>query len=71
MTQSLGFRRIARGTPGCLRLCVRRLKEGLEGVEIGLIGVPFDGGVTNRTGARPRAARDSKSIEPHEKGESS
>ena len=27
-------------------------REDLEGVDIGLIGVPFDGGVTNRTGTR-------------------
>ena len=26
--------------------------EDLQGVDIGLIGVPFDGGVTNRTGTR-------------------
>ncbi len=26
--------------------------EDLSGVDIGLIGVPFDGGVTNRSGAR-------------------
>ena len=34
--------------------------EKLEDVDIGLVGVPFDGGVTNRTGARhgPRQIRD-------------
>jgi guanidinopropionase len=35
-----------------------------KGVDIGLIGVPFDGGVTNRTGARhgPREVRNSSSL---------
>ncbi len=34
--------------------------ENLDNVDIGLIGVPFDGGVTNRTGARhgPRRIRN-------------
>jgi guanidinopropionase len=34
--------------------------EALAEVDIGVIGVPYDGGVTNRTGARhgPRAVRD-------------
>ena len=35
-------------------------KPDLAGVEIGICGVPFDGGATNRVGARhgPRAVRD-------------
>ena len=39
-------------------------REDLTGVEIGLIGVPFDGGVTNRTGARhgPREIRNQSSL---------
>ena len=34
------------------------------GVEIGLVGIPFDGGVTNRTGARhgPREVRNQSSL---------
>ena len=38
--------------------------ESLEGVEIGVIGVPFDGGVTHRTGARhgPRAVREQSAL---------
>ncbi|MBI3506608.1 MAG: agmatinase [Proteobacteria bacterium] len=38
--------------------------ENLEEVDIGLIGVPFDGGVTNRTGARhgPREMRNQSSL---------
>jgi guanidinopropionase len=38
--------------------------ESLEDVDIGLIGVPFDGGVTNRTGTRhgPRSVRDQSSL---------
>jgi guanidinopropionase len=38
--------------------------EDLAGVEIGLVGVPFDGGVTNRTGARhgPREIRNQSSL---------
>jgi guanidinopropionase len=36
----------------------------LDGVEIGLVGVPFDGGVTNRPGARhgPREVRNQSSL---------
>jgi guanidinopropionase len=39
-------------------------RENPEGVEIGLIGVPFDGGVTNRTGTRhgPREIRNQSSL---------
>ena len=39
-------------------------REDLEGLEIGLVGVPFDGGVTNRTGARhgPREIRNQSSL---------
>lgn len=38
--------------------------EEWAGIEIGLIGVPFDGGVTNRTGARhgPREIRNQSSL---------
>lgn len=38
--------------------------QSLEGVDIGLIGVPFDGGVTNRPGARhgPREVRNQSSL---------
>ena len=38
--------------------------ELLADADIGVIGVPFDGGVTNRTGARhgPRAVRDQSSL---------
>jgi guanidinopropionase len=38
--------------------------EDWSGVEIGLIGVPFDGGVTNRPGARhgPREVRNQSSL---------
>ena len=36
----------------------------LEGLDIGVAGVPFDGGATNRAGARhgPRAVRDLSSL---------
>jgi len=39
-------------------------REDLTGIDIGLIGVPFDGGVTNRTGARhgPREIRNQSSL---------
>jgi guanidinopropionase len=39
-------------------------REDLAGVDIGLIGVPFDGGVTNRTGTRhgPREVRNQSSL---------
>lgn len=38
--------------------------QDLNAVDIGIIGVPFDGGVTNRTGARhgPRSLRDQSSL---------
>ena len=38
--------------------------EQLDEAEIGVIGVPFDGGVTNRTGTRhgPRAVREQSSL---------
>jgi guanidinopropionase len=38
--------------------------ESLADVDIGLIGVPFDGGVTNRTGTRhgPRAVREQSTL---------
>ena len=39
-------------------------RETAEGVDIGVIGVPFDGGVTNRTGARhgPRGVREQSTL---------
>jgi guanidinopropionase len=38
--------------------------QQLADVDIGIVGVPFDGGVTNRSGARhgPRAVRDQSSL---------
>ena len=38
--------------------------ESWDDVDIGLVGVPFDGGVTNRTGARhgPREIRNQSSL---------
>lgn len=49
------------GLPTFLRAPYR---EDLTDVDIGLIGVPFDGGVTNRTGARhgPREIRNQSSL---------
>lgn len=40
------------------------LVDSLEGVDIGVVGIPFDGGVTNRTGARhgPRAVREQSTL---------
>jgi guanidinopropionase len=42
----------------------RPLSDDPAGVDIGVIGVPFDGGVTNRTGARhgPRAVREQTTL---------
>ena len=39
-------------------------QEDLDAVDIALIGVPYDGGVTNRTGARhgPREIRNQSSL---------
>jgi guanidinopropionase len=41
-----------------------RYSETFQDVDIGLVGVPFDGGVTNRTGARhgPREIRNQSSL---------
>jgi len=41
-----------------------RHQLSLEGLDIGIVGVPFDGGATNRVGARhgPRAVRDLSSL---------
>jgi len=49
------------GIPTFMRAPYREIPEG---VEVGLIGVPFDGGVTNRTGARhgPREIRNQSSL---------
>ncbi|PPQ26763.1 agmatinase [Rhodopila globiformis] len=40
------------------------ISQQLDGVDIGLIGVPFDGGVTHRSGTRhgPRAVRDQSTL---------
>ena len=40
------------------------LPEQAAGVDIGIVGVPFDGGVTNRTGARhgPRGVREQSTL---------
>jgi len=49
------------GVPTFMRAPYR---ETFDDVDIGLIGVPFDGGVTNRTGARhgPREVRNQSSL---------
>ena len=49
------------GLPTFLRAPYR---EDLSDVDVGLVGVPFDGGVTNRTGARhgPREIRNQSSL---------
>ncbi len=40
------------------------VRQDCAGVDVGVIGVPFDGGVTNRTGARhgPRAVREQSTL---------
>jgi len=49
---------------GVASLLGARVAQDLGGVELGLIGVPFDGGVTNRPGARhgPREIRNQSSM---------
>jgi len=39
-------------------------QENMEGVDIGIVGVPFDGGVTNRPGSRhgPREVRNQSTL---------
>ena len=41
------------GVATFMRQPLRELESDWAGTDIGLIGVPFDGGVTNRPGARP------------------
>ena len=47
-----------------MRQPLRELESDWAGTDIGLIGVPFDGGVTNRPGARhgPRALREQSTL---------
>ena len=49
---------------GIADLLPRPRRRALAEIDIGVIGVPFDGGVTNRTGARhgPRAVRDQSTL---------
>ncbi len=51
------------GIPTFMRLPHRRLAEA-QGVDIGIVGVPWDGGTTNRPGARhgPRQLRDASTM---------
>ena len=53
------------GVPTFMRAPYR---EDWTQLDIGLVGVPFDGGVTNRTGARhgPRERRDPSEASPHD-----
>ena len=52
------------GVPTFMRCSHVDDEKDWQGVNIGLIGVPFDGGVTNRTGARhgPREMRNQSSL---------
>ena len=52
------------GVATFMRRSLREEGEDWSGVDIGLIGVPFDGGVTNRPGARhgPRHLRDQSTL---------
>jgi len=52
------------GVATFMRRPLREEPEEWEGVEVGLIGVPFDGAVTNRPGARhgPRHLRDQSTL---------
>jgi guanidinopropionase len=52
------------GIPTFMRTPYVPEEAGWAGVDIGLIGIPFDGGVTNRTGARhgPREVRNQSSL---------
>jgi agmatinase len=48
---------------GALSFCRRRYARDLKGVDVAVVGVPFDTSVTNRPGARfgPRAIRAASS----------
>ena len=62
--RSLTTRRFGPATPGLPTFMRAPYREDLHDVDIGLVGVPFDGGVTNRTGARhgPREMRNQSSL---------
>ena len=53
-----------RASPRSRPSCARRTSSTSTGLDIGIAGVPFDGGATNRVGARhgPRAVRDLSSL---------
>ena len=61
--QDFRTRRRVPATPASRRSFARR-HPGPGDTDIGIIGVPFDGGVTNRTGARhgPRAVREQSTL---------
>ena len=52
------------GVATFMRQPLRELESDWAGTDIGIIGVPFDGGVTNRPGARhgPRALREQSTL---------
>ena len=52
------------GVATFMRRPLREEPDGWEGIDIGIVGVPFDGGVTNRPGARhgPRHLRDQSTL---------
>ena len=55
------------GVATFMRRALREEPDGWEGVDIGIVGVPFDGGVTNRPGARhgPRHLREQSTLHGH------
>ena len=52
------------GVATFMRRPLREEPATWDGIDIGIVGVPFDGGVTNRTGARhgPRHLRDQSTL---------
>ena len=52
------------GVATFMRQSLRESESDWQDVDVGLIGVPFDGGVTNRPGARhgPRALREQSTL---------
>ncbi len=63
-TPSWPTRRRSRGSAASRRSSARPYEQDLSEVDIGVIGVPFDGGVTNRPGTRhgPREVRNQSSL---------
>ncbi|MEE3359517.1 MAG: agmatinase [Pseudomonadota bacterium] len=64
-TRGLSYENAFAGAPSFLR---RRYTKDLSGVDLAVMGIPFDQAVTNRPGCRfgPRAIREASSLQPYD-----